>query len=106
MSTNTMAPALDLTLHGRAAAKPREEASATSAQKALALGLIAAAILGAAGLGRLQAAITNRDAEILLLNQARFDLETRLSDTEYRLRVLWDDVRIAEEKAQKAAKRS
>ena len=55
-------------------------------------------ILGGVGLGRMQADITSRDAEILTLNQARFDLDTRLSDTEYRLRVLWEDVRAFEQK--------
>ncbi len=104
MSTNTMAQAMDLTVRGGAEVGTRKEPG--SLQRAMALGLIAATLLGAAALGRLQATITSRDAEILLLNQTRFDLETRISDLDHRLRVLWDDVRVAEEKAQKAAKRS
>lgn len=106
MSTNSMAHTMGLTVRGRTETEPRKAVPAGSLQRAMAVGLIGAAVLGAAGLGRLQSAITSRDAEILLLNQARFDLETRLSDTEYRLRVLWDDVRVAEEKARNAAKSS
>ena len=105
MSTNTMAQAMDYTVRGAGNVGTRKE-QPSSLQRAMALGLIAATVLGAAALGRLQATITSRDAEILLLNQTRFDLETRISDLDHRLRVLWDDVRVAEEKAQKTAKRS
>ena len=104
MNTHIMAHGMDVGARGRAADEP--EKAAGRLQGAMALGGIAIVILGAAALGRLQATITSRDAEILLLNQTRVALETRLSELDYRLRVLWDDVRVAEEKAQKAAKRS
>ena len=101
MSTHIMAHGMDVAVRGRTTAGPRGEAG--NFQRVMAFGVVAAIMLGAAALGRLQATITSRDAEILLLNQTRFDLETRLSDMDYRLSVLWDDVRVAEEKAQKSS---
>jgi hypothetical protein len=86
--------------HPRIDVEPRREAQATGAQRALAVGAIATFILCAVALGHLQSTVTARAAEILLLEQARFDLETRLTDTEYRLRVLWDDVRATQRKSE------
>ena len=98
MPTHLTAQAMDLATYGRAAAS-RGEATVTNGQRAVIAGLIGVTFLGALAFGRLQSSLAYRDAEILSLEQARFDLETHLHDAEYRLRVLWDDVRAAEAKA-------
>ena len=99
MSTQATASVIGLTARERIDVEPRRAVRSISTSRALVVGSLSVFLLGAVLLGHLQSTVTARDAKIRLLEQARFDLETRLGDVEYRLRVLWDDVRVAEEKA-------